>query len=222
MIFCDFLSHWPTLKHVKRARRSTLESFFRDHNANRTYLVEERIQGIQAATALTEDDSVIRPNQMAVQAMVEQLRVLLLAIGRFDAEIDAVGNAMPDYGLFAALSGAGHILAPRLLLAFGEDRDRYTNAAQIQSYSGALQWSSAAATSVGCIGVSPVPRFSARRLLNGQARPSRDRIGQKPTTDNNAPKVAHTGWPFVLWRSSGYALFIVAGKHVPRMTNPFT
>jgi len=136
LIFCDFLSHWPTLKHVKRARRSTLESFFREHKANRTYLVEERIQGIRAATALTEDESVIRPNQMAVQAMVEQLRVLLQAIGRFDAEIDAVGKAMPDYGLFAALPGAGHILAPRLLVAFGEDRDRYTNAAQIQSYSG--------------------------------------------------------------------------------------
>jgi hypothetical protein len=35
-------------------------------------------------------------------------------------------------------------------------------------------------------------------------------------------KDAHTGWPFVLWRSSGYALSIVAGRHVPRMTNPFT
>src|SRR5665811_1199977 len=27
VIFCDFLSRWPTLKQVKRARRSTLESF---------------------------------------------------------------------------------------------------------------------------------------------------------------------------------------------------
>jgi hypothetical protein len=27
LIFCDFLSRWPTLRHVKRARRSTLETF---------------------------------------------------------------------------------------------------------------------------------------------------------------------------------------------------
>ena len=31
-IFCDFLSRWPTLKAVQLARRSTLETFFRDHH----------------------------------------------------------------------------------------------------------------------------------------------------------------------------------------------
>jgi hypothetical protein len=31
MIFCDFLERWPTLKHVKRARKATLDSFFRQH-----------------------------------------------------------------------------------------------------------------------------------------------------------------------------------------------
>src|ERR671922_1231492 len=31
-IFCDFLSRWPTLKAVQLARRSTRESFCRDHH----------------------------------------------------------------------------------------------------------------------------------------------------------------------------------------------
>src|SRR5262244_819716 len=31
-IFCDFLSRWPTLKAAQLARRSTLETFFRDHH----------------------------------------------------------------------------------------------------------------------------------------------------------------------------------------------
>ncbi|HEX7454500.1 MAG TPA: IS110 family transposase [Gallionella sp.] len=136
LIFCDFLEHWPTLKHVKRARKATLESFFRQHNANRAHLVEQRIQGIRTATALTEDQAVILPNQMLVQALVEQLRVLLQAIDRFDAEIDTVTKSLPDYDLFAALPGAGHIQAPRLLVAFGEDRDLYANAAEIQRYAG--------------------------------------------------------------------------------------
>jgi transposase len=136
LIFCDFLSRWPTLRHVKRARRSTLETFFHQHHVRRAYLVEERIHGIRDATALTEDEAVIRPCQMVVQALVEQLRALLQAIDRFDAEIDAIAKSLPDYDLFAALPGAGHIQAPRLLVAFGEDRDRYANAAQIQRYSG--------------------------------------------------------------------------------------
>jgi transposase len=136
LIFCDFLSRWPTLKQVKRARRSTLEFFFHEHNGRRAHLVEERIQGIRAATALTEDESVIRPCQLVVQALVEQLRVLLLSIDRFDEEIDAVTKSLPDYDLFAALPGAGHIQAPRLLVAFGEDRDRYESASELQRYSG--------------------------------------------------------------------------------------
>jgi hypothetical protein len=65
LIICNFLSHWPTLKHVQRARLSTLESLYRQHNANRAYLVEERIQVIRSATALTKDGSVIQPNQAA-------------------------------------------------------------------------------------------------------------------------------------------------------------
>jgi transposase len=136
LIFCDFLSRWPTLKHVKQARRSTLESFFHQHNARRAYLVEERIQGIRAATALTEDEAVIRPCQMVVQALVEQLRALLQSIDRFDAEIDEITRSLPDYDIFAALPGAGNVQAPRLLVAFGEDRDRYANASQVQRYSG--------------------------------------------------------------------------------------
>ena len=136
MIFCDFLSRWPTLRHVKRARRSTLESFFHQHNGRRAHIVESRIQGIRAATSLTDDDAVILPYQLVVQTLVEQLRALLQAIDRFDAEINVVTKKLPDYDLFAALPGAGHIQAPRLLVAFGEDRDRYTNAAEIQRYSG--------------------------------------------------------------------------------------
>jgi hypothetical protein len=118
LIFCDFLQRWPTLKHVKWARRSTLESFFHEHNGRPARLVEERIQGIRAATALTEDESVIRRCQMVVQALIEQLRALLQAIDRFDAEIAAVTNSLPDYCQFAALPGAGHIQATRLLVAF--------------------------------------------------------------------------------------------------------
>jgi transposase len=136
LIFCDFLSRWPTLVHVKRARKATLESFFHQHNVRRAYLVEQRIQGIRSATALTEDQAIIYPKQMLVQALVEQLRPLLQSIDRFDAEIETVTKRLPDYDLFAALPGAGHIQAPRLLVAFGEDRDRFKNATEILRYAG--------------------------------------------------------------------------------------
>jgi transposase len=136
VLFCDFLQRWPSLKHVKRARQATLRSFFWTHNLRRARLIEERIRGIRSATALTDDGAVIGPHQLLVQALVAQLRVTLQAIDRFDLEITGVAKRLPDYALFAALPGAGSILAPRLLVAFGEQRERYASAAQLQQYAG--------------------------------------------------------------------------------------
>jgi transposase len=136
VIFCDFLNRWPTLKQVKRARQSTLVSFFHQHNVRRSYLIERRIQGTRSTNALTDDDTVIRPYQMLAPALIEQLLALLHAIDHFDTGIDQVVKCLPDYDLFAALPCAGHVMALRLLVTFGEDRDRYSNVTQIQRYSG--------------------------------------------------------------------------------------
>ena len=136
VLFCDFLQRWPSLKHVKRARQATLRSFFCAHNMRRTELLEERIRGIRSASALTNDGAVIGPHQLLVQALVSQLRVTLQAIDGFDAEITQVAQRLPDYALFSALPGAGAVLAPRLLAAFGEQRERYASAAQLQQYAG--------------------------------------------------------------------------------------
>jgi transposase len=54
-IFCDCLSRWPTLKAVQLARRSTLESFFRDHHVRSPEVIARRIQAIRAALPLTTD-----------------------------------------------------------------------------------------------------------------------------------------------------------------------
>ena len=136
ILFCDFLTRWPTLKQLKRARRTTLLSFFHDHHVRSQARIDERLRAINSATALTEDLAVILPNQLLVLALVEQLRVTLQAIERFDAQIATVSETLPDYALFRALPGAGASLAPRLLVAFGEQRERYQSAAEVQRYTG--------------------------------------------------------------------------------------
>jgi transposase len=136
IIFCDFLTRWPTVMHARRARATTLQAFFHSHHCCRTGLVAARIESIRTSTALTEDPAIIRPAQLTVQTLVAQLRVLIEAVERFDREIEALTGELPDYKLFLSLPGAGHIQAPRLLVAFGEDRDRFANAAQVQRYAG--------------------------------------------------------------------------------------
>jgi transposase len=136
MLFCDFVTQWPTLKAVQLARRSTLEQFLRQHHVRGAQRIKERIEAIKGATPLTTDEGVIRPHALMVQSLGTQLRVTLEAIERFDRAIAERAQAHPDFALFEALPGAGPVLAPRLLVAFGEQRERYGSAAEVQKYAG--------------------------------------------------------------------------------------
>lgn len=136
LVFCDFLSRWSTLKQAQQARKTTLEAFFHAHHVRYPKVIEARVSAIKAAMPLTHDVSVILPHQLLVQALAQQLRVLLASIEHFDKKIAAIFQALPDYPLFQALPGAGPIYAPRLLAAFGEQRARYQSAAELQKYAG--------------------------------------------------------------------------------------
>ena len=136
ILFCDFLARWPTLKQLQRARIASLRTFFLEHNVRHPLLITQRIDAIRAATALTHDQAVIAPNALLVQTLVAQLRCVLEGIDQFDRAIADTAATLEDYPLFQALPGAGPTLAPRLLVAFGEQRERYHHAAELQKYSG--------------------------------------------------------------------------------------
>ncbi|MDH3603603.1 MAG: IS110 family transposase [Candidatus Tectomicrobia bacterium] len=135
-LFCDFLTGWPTLKAAQLARRSTLERFFRQHHVRGDPLIQKRLEAIKSAMPLTTDDGVIVPHAFMAQALITQLRVTLEAIESFDQAIAERAKSHPDFALFEALPGAGPALAPRLLVAFGEQRERYGTAAELQQYAG--------------------------------------------------------------------------------------
>jgi transposase len=135
-LFCDFLTRWPTLDVLQRARRSTLERFFHERRVRSAALIERRIEGIKTARPLTTDESIIAPNRLLTQAVVAQLREVLAAIAQFDEEITQCAQNHPDFELFHALPGAGPALAPRLMVAFGDQREHYASAADIQKYTG--------------------------------------------------------------------------------------
>src|SRR5262249_39147561 len=132
--FCDFLSHWPTLKAAQLARRTTLERFFRAHHVHSAAVITSRIAAIKRAVALTTDDGVITPNVLLVQALVAHLRGTLQAITDFDHAIADHAQSHPDFPLLDALPGAGAVFAPRLLVAFGAQRERDASAEELRKY----------------------------------------------------------------------------------------
>lgn len=135
-LFCDFLQRWPTAKAARQARRATLERFFHEHNVRRPRIIEERIDAIKSAVPLTDDPGVIEPCALLVQALVEQLRATIQAVQNFDQEIAARAPKQPDFRIFDSFPAAGPTFAPRLLVAFGEQRHRYPNPTDLQRYAG--------------------------------------------------------------------------------------
>jgi len=103
ILFCDFLSRWPTLTQVKRARQASLKDFFYAHNGRRPQVINARLDSIKAAGSLTDDPGVITPCKLRTLTLVEQLRVTLQAIDRYDREIADLASTLPDYALFQPL-----------------------------------------------------------------------------------------------------------------------
>jgi len=147
VLFCDFLQRWPTLTAAQRARRSTLATCFHDHHGRSADVIATRLRAITAAMPLTTDEGVIAPHALLVQTLVSQLRVTLHAIAAFDTAIAQRAQSHPACALFPALPGAGPVLAPRLLVAFGAHRERSASATAFQQSAG----------------VAPVPERSGKK-----------------------------------------------------------
>ena len=134
--FIAFVETWPNLAKAKQARSDTLRRFFHAHSVRRPAVIERRIQAIKAAVPLTTDPAVIEPHQLLVMSLIHRLAVTLGYLAKYDRQIEQRFNALDDAVLFKPLPGAGPQLAPRLLIAFGEDRKRFSGAESLCRYAG--------------------------------------------------------------------------------------
>jgi len=133
---CDFLKRWPTLEALQTARPAHLRKFYQRYGRPRPETIEKRIEQIKQAVPLTQDRAVVLAGSMMAQGIAVQVRSLLDVVDNYDLEIKRLFQSHPDRLVFESLPGAGAVLAPRLLAAFGADRERWQSAAEIQQLSG--------------------------------------------------------------------------------------
>ena len=133
---CAFLQKWPSLQQIKKARPETIRRFYYAHNARRGDVIEERLELIEKAVALTNDPALIESSIVTVQALTLGLRAVHSAIARYDREIARTFAQHPDASLFAALPGSGTVYSPRLLAAFGSQRELFPSAQAMINFSG--------------------------------------------------------------------------------------
>jgi len=136
IIACSFLLKWTTYDSLKRTRINTIRNFYLKHGCRHIKTIEKRVKMIQQAKPLTTDKVVIETSVLETSMLVGQLMVLNQHIENYDDTIKKLFPNHKDAEIFSSLPGAGEILAPRLLAAFGSDRDRFKEAVDLQNYSG--------------------------------------------------------------------------------------
>ncbi len=132
----DFLLKWPTLEALQRARPQTVRTFYYAHNCRRSDLIEERLAEIPTAVPLTTDPAIVETSALTVQMLARQLQALSPSLARYEEEIEQRFRRHPDSEIFRSLPGSGAALAPRLLTAFGTERDRFGSATEVHQYTG--------------------------------------------------------------------------------------
>lgn len=130
------LRRWPNLGELQSSHAGTLKKFFHEHNCRGEERIEQRIAAIRDAKPLTEDEAIVKGESGMARALVELLEVLRDQIADFERQIAAIVETHPDHHLFASLPGAGEVLRPRLIVAFGTNRERFDSAYQMQCLSG--------------------------------------------------------------------------------------
>ena len=131
-----FLKRWPTLTSAQKARPQTLQDFFYQQNCRSTELIPQRIKEIGQAMPATNDAAILRTGVLKVNHLIQSIAVLRDSIAELDKEIRGVSRNHPDFAVFDSFPAAGEVLAPRLIAAFGTQRERFSGATDMQSFSG--------------------------------------------------------------------------------------
>jgi transposase len=136
LLAAEFLVRWPSLAAAQKEKPKTLRAFFYKHNSRNAKRIEQRIQALPPAQPLTPDRAIIEPACALVSARAGMLRPLHKALQGLDKAIAKAMEEHPDAAIFRSLPGAGPALAPRLLVAFGTNRQRFGSAAEVAQFYG--------------------------------------------------------------------------------------
>src|ERR1043166_70202 len=136
LLATQFLLKWPDLASAKKAGAAGLRKFFCGHNCRSAKTIEQRLQALEKAQPLTTDPALIEPAVLKVKALAGMLKVLHEAIEEIESQTNRAMDAHPDAPLFRSFPGAGPVMAPRLLVAFGTNRERFESAQETQQFYG--------------------------------------------------------------------------------------
>jgi transposase len=133
---CDFIVKWPSVHALAKAKPHVLRKFYYAHNSRSETLVAARIESATAAVSALPDGELCAAHALMAASLAKQIDSLGAHIRKFDAKIDSLFDTCPDAEVFKSFPGAGAALAPRLMVAMGEEKEAYDNAGEVQNQAG--------------------------------------------------------------------------------------
>lgn len=152
----DNLDGVTPLEYLKRYPRPTnasfkeLEKFLRSHHHPHPEKKAREIADALSGPQIPVDEFTVRAKSFGMLAKVENIQMLRIQIQNYQDKIDELFEKHPDSNIFKSLPGAGEKTAPRLLVEFGDNRERYSDADSVQCEAG----------------TSPVTRKSGNAVTN--------------------------------------------------------
>ncbi len=139
--FLALLEKFPSQRELQRASPRQLEKWLPKprravDDPPAEELLRGRIQAIRKAPPITTDAPVLEHARLAIHHLVVMIRTVNRAVAECERKIDELFAQHPDASLFASFPGAGKTMAPRLAAAFGTDRDKFSDAQEMQQFSG--------------------------------------------------------------------------------------
>ncbi len=131
-----FLQTYPTPEAARAASIEDLTELLKHQRHPQPVRAATKIWSELQQPQLQADPVTTRTKSRLMLALVSQLLPLIEQIEAYDEEIERLFLTHPDGEIFRSLPGAGKRLAPRLLAEWGDDRDRYADAASLQALGG--------------------------------------------------------------------------------------
>src|ERR1039457_4179356 len=214
-----FWSAGPRWRNCRKPNRPPCASFSRSTGARTKPRIKRAWKPCGRPWRPTTDFAVVTAGRAAACAAVHTLATLNESIREYDRQIEQLAKAHPDFAIFDSLPGAGEVLVPRLIAAFGTQRDRYANAAEIQQYRGIAPVTEASGQQHWVHWRWSCPKFLRQTFHEwaGQSILYCD-WAEAYYRANATTKTNRTMRPYGRWHTNGCALPSAAGRTACSMT----
>ncbi len=186
----DFLRQFDCLETLQAAPLDAVRASLTSGQGPERGKLEQILTAIADMRPLTTDRAVIESGQRYVQSQLGLLATLNQSVRTYDSRIRALMEQHADGEIFNSFPGAGSALAPRMLVAFGTDRDRYRDAAEVQQH----------------VGIAPVT------IASGKSRYVARRWACSSFLQSTFQEFANCSRRFSVWASAYYELQRSRGK----------